>query len=136
MLCRVVWLKFTDVSEVFAASIIALMRDEANTFETSVNFYQTTRRNNLEDSHIHTRRRQNLKSQLFSLDNFKIAEGLGGPLNNFTACFLTVAMHCAIHAKDANKEVGTILNLFHKYLVASVFLVCVFLFILFSFFIL
>jgi hypothetical protein len=30
----------------------------------SVNFYQTTRRNNPEDSHLHTRRLQNLKSQL------------------------------------------------------------------------
>jgi hypothetical protein len=34
----------------------------ASTSETSVNFYQTTRRNNPEDSHIHTRRRENLKS--------------------------------------------------------------------------
>jgi hypothetical protein len=30
--------------------------------ETSVNFYQTTRRNNSEDSHLHTHRRENLKS--------------------------------------------------------------------------
>jgi hypothetical protein len=34
----------------------------AITFETSVNFYQTTRRYNPEDSCLHTRRRQNLKS--------------------------------------------------------------------------
>jgi hypothetical protein len=32
------------------------------TSETSVNFYQTTRRNITEDSHLHTRRRENLKS--------------------------------------------------------------------------
>jgi hypothetical protein len=32
----------TDVSEVLAASIIRAMR-AVNTFETSVNFYQTTR---------------------------------------------------------------------------------------------
>jgi hypothetical protein len=38
-----------DVSEVFAAS------------ETSVNFYEATRRNIPEDSHLHTRRRENLK---------------------------------------------------------------------------
>jgi hypothetical protein len=31
--------------------------------ETSVNFYQTTLPNNLEDSHLHTRRRENLKSR-------------------------------------------------------------------------
>jgi hypothetical protein len=51
---------------VLAASIItvmiALMVEAENTSETSVNFYQTTRRNNPEDSHIHVRRRENLKS--------------------------------------------------------------------------
>jgi hypothetical protein len=40
----------------------ALMMEAANTFETSVNFYQTTRRNNLEDSRLHTHSRENLKS--------------------------------------------------------------------------
>jgi hypothetical protein len=46
---RVVWQKFTDVLEVFAASIIramSLMMEPANTSETSVNLYQTTQRNN------------------------------------------------------------------------------------------
>jgi hypothetical protein len=33
----------------------------SSTSETSVNFYQTTRRNNLEDSHLDTYRRENLK---------------------------------------------------------------------------
>jgi hypothetical protein len=40
---------------VLAASIIrviALMMEAANTSETSVNFYQTTRHNNSEDSHL------------------------------------------------------------------------------------
>jgi hypothetical protein len=32
------------------------------TSETSANFYQTTRRYNPEDRHLHTRRRENLKS--------------------------------------------------------------------------
>jgi hypothetical protein len=41
---------------------IALMMKAASTYETSVNFYQTTRRNNPEDSHFHTRRHENLKS--------------------------------------------------------------------------
>jgi hypothetical protein len=64
---------FTDDSEVITASIIravrkprglliVLMMEAASTFETSVNFYQTTRRNNPEDSHLHTRHRENLKS--------------------------------------------------------------------------
>jgi hypothetical protein len=38
------------------------MMEATSTSETSVNFYQTTRRNNSEDSHLHTRRRENLKS--------------------------------------------------------------------------
>jgi hypothetical protein len=41
---------------------IALMMKAASTSETSVNFYQITRRNNPEDSHLHTRRRDNFKS--------------------------------------------------------------------------
>jgi hypothetical protein len=45
-----------------ASNIIALMMEAASTPETSVSFYQTTRRNNPEDSHLHTRRRENLKS--------------------------------------------------------------------------
>jgi hypothetical protein len=40
------------------------MMDAASTSETSANFYQTTRRYNPEDSHLHTRRRENLKSHL------------------------------------------------------------------------
>jgi hypothetical protein len=42
--------------------LIALMMEAASTSETSVNFYQITRHNNPEDSHLHTRRRENLKS--------------------------------------------------------------------------
>jgi hypothetical protein len=42
---RVVWQKFTNVSEVLAASIlIDPMMEAARTSETLVNFYQTTRR--------------------------------------------------------------------------------------------
>jgi hypothetical protein len=43
-------------------SLIALMMEAATTCETSVHFYQTTRRNNPEDCHLHTRRRVKLKS--------------------------------------------------------------------------
>jgi hypothetical protein len=42
--------------------VIALMIEAASISETSANFYQTTRRNNPENSHLHTRRRENLKS--------------------------------------------------------------------------
>jgi hypothetical protein len=82
---RVVWKKFTNVSEVLAASIIramirmthshssdsmqhiigvlaasiiramiALMMEAARTCETLINFYQTTRRYNPEDSHLNS----------------------------------------------------------------------------------
>jgi hypothetical protein len=36
----------------------------ASTSETSVSVYQTTRRNNPEDSRLHTRRHENLKSHM------------------------------------------------------------------------
>jgi hypothetical protein len=48
---------------VLAASNIRAM-EAARISETSVNFYQTTRRNNPEDSHLHTRRREKLKSHV------------------------------------------------------------------------
>jgi hypothetical protein len=41
-----------------------LMMEAGGTSKTSVNFYQITRRNNPEDSHLHARRRENLKSQI------------------------------------------------------------------------
>jgi hypothetical protein len=44
---------FTNVSEVLAASIIALRMEAASTSETSVNFYQTKRRYKPENSHLH-----------------------------------------------------------------------------------
>jgi hypothetical protein len=36
--------------------------EAASTSETSVNFYQITRRSNPEDNHLHTRYHENLKS--------------------------------------------------------------------------
>jgi hypothetical protein len=40
------------------------MMEAASASETLVNFYQTTRRYNPEDSHLHTHRHENLKSYL------------------------------------------------------------------------
>jgi hypothetical protein len=40
------------------------MMEAARTSETLVNFYQTTRCDNPEDSHLRTHRRENLKSCL------------------------------------------------------------------------
>jgi hypothetical protein len=47
--------------------IIALSMVAGSSSETSVNFYLTIRRNNLEDSKFHTRRSENLKSHFFKL---------------------------------------------------------------------
>jgi hypothetical protein len=47
---------------ILAASITALMIEAASTSETLVNFYQTTRRYNPEESHLRTHRSENLKS--------------------------------------------------------------------------
>jgi hypothetical protein len=41
--------------------------EAASTSETSVNFYQTTKRNNPEDSHIHTRCSEKLKFQIVNI---------------------------------------------------------------------
>jgi hypothetical protein len=38
------------------------MMEVVSTSETSVNFYETKQRNIPQDSHLHTRRRENLKS--------------------------------------------------------------------------
>jgi hypothetical protein len=46
MLRRVVWYKLADVSEV-------LMMEAVSTSETSISFYQTTRRNIPGDGHLH-----------------------------------------------------------------------------------
>jgi hypothetical protein len=48
--------------------------EAVSTSETSVNFYQTTWRNIPEDSHVHTRRRENLKFKLCNIlgDVYKI----------------------------------------------------------------
>jgi hypothetical protein len=48
---------------------IALMMEAARTSETLVNFYQTTRRYNPEDSHLRTHRRENLKSYCLRLQS-------------------------------------------------------------------
>jgi hypothetical protein len=50
---------------------IALMMEALNTSETSLNLYQTARCNIPEDSHLHTRRPENLKSHFTISSNFK-----------------------------------------------------------------
>jgi hypothetical protein len=51
--------------------LIALMMEAAMTSETLVNFYQTTRRYNPEDSHLCTHRRENLKSYIIQRGEYE-----------------------------------------------------------------
>jgi hypothetical protein len=48
------------------------MMEAARTSETLVNFYQTARRYNPEDSHLRTHRRENLKSYMAIYAWFKV----------------------------------------------------------------
>jgi hypothetical protein len=45
-------------------ALITLMMEAVCTSETSVNFYETTRRNIPQDCHLHTRLRENLQSNI------------------------------------------------------------------------
>jgi hypothetical protein len=52
--------------------MLALMMEAASTFETSVSFDQTIRRNIPEESRLHTRRRKNLKSHQVFMSSSEI----------------------------------------------------------------
>jgi hypothetical protein len=81
------------VSDVLAASIIraiALMMEAANISETSADFHQTTRRNNPEDSHLLSLRRDNFKSQGGSMFFF---QNVGVYLQVLTALVITLLHH-------------------------------------------
>jgi hypothetical protein len=56
--------KSTDVSEMLGDVITRAVMEAGSTSETSVNYYQTTRSNIPEDSHLLTRRRENFVSRL------------------------------------------------------------------------
>jgi hypothetical protein len=66
---RVVSLEYTDVSEVLTATIITLKMEAVCTSETWV-YSETTRRYISEESHLHTRLRENLKSERLCLNVF------------------------------------------------------------------
>jgi hypothetical protein len=72
--------------------VVALMMETVSTFETSVYFYETTRRNIPEDSLLHTRRRENLKSHL-------IREIISG----FVQCH-----YLCSHIEKLNKRTGEV----------------------------
>jgi hypothetical protein len=54
--------------------LITLMMEAARASETLVNFYQTTRRYNPEDSHLRTHRRENIKPYRNKMVIKKIAQ--------------------------------------------------------------
>jgi hypothetical protein len=54
---------FDQFLEVITAFIISLIMEALSTSETSVNFYETTRRN-ITESHLYTRCHENLMSHL------------------------------------------------------------------------
>jgi hypothetical protein len=56
--------------------LVALLMEAASTSETSVNVYQTTRRNNPEYSHLHAGHRENLKSHNVKMDLEETGRGL------------------------------------------------------------
>jgi hypothetical protein len=58
-------LRYEDGCLLGCSVIIRAMMEVARASETLVNFYQTTRRYNPEDSHLRTHRHENLKSYNF-----------------------------------------------------------------------
>lgn len=63
---------------------------------------------------------------LFSLGYLNISQGLGGHVDDFSVCCVTVAIHCTLDAKNENKG-GSVLSLLHKCHYTSVQLVYAFL---------
>jgi hypothetical protein len=74
MLRSVVWWKSADFPEVFNTTIIqtfAMKNEAVRISETMANFYESTRRNVAEDSHLLTRNRENLNCHTVLLCNKK-----------------------------------------------------------------
>jgi hypothetical protein len=75
-----------------------LMMETESTSETSVKFYPTTRRNIPEDSHLHSRRRENLsltKINFFPISNHHIVKAyrLRGKILNSVCSILGERFH-------------------------------------------
>jgi hypothetical protein len=74
---------------VLAAYIIALMMEATTTSETLLNFYKTTWRDNPEDSHLRTHRRQKLKSyENYFLASHYVPNSMKLNANQFSFKFL------------------------------------------------
>jgi hypothetical protein len=79
------------------------MMEAARTSETLVNFYQTTRHYNPEDSHLRTHRRENLKSYFlfFVLQSVSRANTVSVNLSPLAYC---CAFNAAVPLIDCTKE--------------------------------
>jgi hypothetical protein len=60
------------------------MMEAARTSKTLINFYQTTRCYNPEDSNLHTHRRENLKSDFSRVKTPETCPGVGGSCSSET----------------------------------------------------
>jgi hypothetical protein len=76
------------------------MMESARTFETLVNFYQTTLRYNPEDGHLRTHRRENFKSYL-DLPSFQISLPI-------VSCSLQLSIFIKISVRKEEEFVGKI----------------------------
>jgi hypothetical protein len=84
--------------------VVALMMEAARTSETLVNFYQTTRRYNPEDSHLRTHRREDLKSYL--PDAFPTQNGLK-QRDALSALLFNFSLEYGIKKAHENRGTGT-----------------------------
>jgi hypothetical protein len=63
-------MKMAVLRFVAAHNLVTLIMEAGNTSETSADFYLTIRLSNEEDSHLHTHRRENIKSHKYYIEIF------------------------------------------------------------------
>jgi hypothetical protein len=71
---------------------------------TSVNFYQTTRRYNPEDSHLRTHRRENIKSYNAIFEKLRLREGMTKNYRNCTVIKKSLFEVKKLISKRRNKK--------------------------------
>jgi hypothetical protein len=73
-----------------------------------VNFYQTTRRYNPEDSHLHTHRRENLKSDFesVSLNRMRVQSRIADISKDVETLFFEVFNKCVYFSLAADESTG------------------------------
>jgi hypothetical protein len=107
----------TDVSEVRAASIIRAMMEAARISETSIDIQLKTRQYIPEDSELHTRRSENLKSDMYC--NFSISVCISTTLLTVLYLLYAGVMSATFLTIPYLVSVGTYLS--HLYIVRYLF---------------